>query len=243
MPDISYSDPRLAAVYDALNPAGADTAFYLDMAGSEPKVILDMGCGTGALAVELARRGHRVTGADPAAGMMAVARSRAGGDEVDWVESDAASLDVPARFDRIFMTGHVFQVFLADEAIVAVLRNLRRHLASNGRLVFETRNPAARDWEGWTPAETGSAVEVAGIGRVEVHYDVTAVHGQLVRYETHFDFGGGDKVVAPSVLRFVERDQLAALLAEAGFARVEWYGDWDRSPVLRTSPELIVVAG
>ncbi|MEO5323866.1 methyltransferase domain-containing protein [Mesorhizobium sp. CC13] len=243
MPDISYSDPRLAAVYDALNPAGADTAFYLDMAGSKPKVILDMGCGTGALAVELARRGHEVTGADPAAGMMAVARSRAGGDAVDWIESDAVSLDVPTRFDLVFMTGHVFQVFLTDEAIAVALRNLHRHLAPNGRLVFETRNPAFRDWEGWTPAETASAVEVAGIGRVEAHYEVTAVDGQIVRYETHFDFGGGDEVVAPSVLRFVERDQLAALLAEAGFARVEWYGDWDRSPVLRTSPELIIVAG
>lgn len=243
MPDISYSDPRLAAVYDALNPAGADTAFYLDMAGSEPKFVLDMGCGTGALAVELARRGHKVTGADPAAGMMAVARGRAGADVVDWIESDAASLDVPTRFDLVFMTGHVFQVFLTDEAIAAALRNLRRHLKHNGRIVFETRNPAARDWEGWTPAETASTVEVAGIGRVELHYDVTAVDGQLVRYETHFDFGGGDKVVAPGVLRFVERNQMAALLTNVGFTRIEWYGDWDRSPVLPTSPELIVVAG
>lgn len=243
MSDISYSEHRLASVYDTLNPAGEDTAFYLDVAGAEPRTILDMGCGTGALAVELARRGHTVTGADPAAGMMAVARSRPGGDKITWIESDAAGLDLATRFDLIFMTGHVFQVFLTDEAIAAALGNLRRHLAPNGRIVFETRNPAVRDWEDWTPAETASTVEVPGSGRVDVHYDVTGVDGQIVHYETHFGFEDGEKVIAPSRLRFVERDQLASALAEAGFSTVEWYGDWDCSAALPTSPEIIVVAG
>ena len=77
-PSDSYADPRLAALYDALNPSDAAAAFYLGLACLPPARILDMGCGTGLLACEFAARGHDVTGADPAAAMLAVARDLAG---------------------------------------------------------------------------------------------------------------------------------------------------------------------
>ena len=66
MPDLIYTDPRLAAIYDALNPPDEDTAFYLALAGTKSRHILDIGCGTGYLACALAEMGHQVTGADPA---------------------------------------------------------------------------------------------------------------------------------------------------------------------------------
>lgn len=243
MPCASYADPRLAAVYDPLNPPGPDTAFYLALAGERPKSVLDVGCGTGRLACELAARGHRVTGADPAAAMLDIARARPGGAQVAWVEAGAAALSLTARFDLIVMTGHVFQVLLDDSAVRAALANLRRHLALGGRLAFETRNPAVREWETWTPAETREEIAVPGLGTVEVHYDIGPVDGELVTYETHFRFAAGDVAVAPSVLRFMPRERLAGFLAEAGFADVVWYGDWDRSPPSDASPEIIVVAG
>lgn len=242
MPCASYSDPRLAAVYDPLNPPAADTAFYIALAGETPRRVLDVGCGTGLLACELAARGHRVTGADPSAAMLGIARSRPGGQQVTWVEAEAAVLSLAARFDLIVMTGHVFQVFLEDRDVLAALRRLRRHLAPGGRLAFETRNPAVREWESWTPEETREAVAVPGLGTVEVHYDIGPVAGELVTYETHFRFAADDVAVAPSVLRFMDRERLAGLLAQAGFTDLVWYGDWDRSPPSATSPEIIVVA-
>jgi 2-polyprenyl-3-methyl-5-hydroxy-6-metoxy-1,4-benzoquinol methylase len=57
----AYTDARLAAVYDALNPPSEDTSFYVDLAGGSAKTVLDMGCGTGRLACSLAQLGHRVT--------------------------------------------------------------------------------------------------------------------------------------------------------------------------------------
>lgn len=243
MPCASYTDPRLAAVYDPLNPPAADTAFYLALAGETPKTVLDMGCGTGLLASELAARGHRVTGADPSAAMLDIARHRAGGERVTWIETEAATLSLATRFDLIVMTGHVFQVFLEDRAVLAALRALRRHLAPGGRLAFETRNPAVRDWETWTPQETREWIEIPGIGTVEVHYDIGPADGELVAYETHFRFAADDIVVAPSVLRFMDRDTLAGFLAAAGFTDTIWYGNWNRSPPSDASPEIIAVAG
>jgi SAM-dependent methyltransferase len=242
-PTESYTDPRCAAVYDPLNPMTEADDFYIRLAGEVPIGILDMGCGTGALAVALARRGHRVTGADPSgSGMLEVARSRPGHELVRWVDATAAGLDLGTRFDLIIMTGHVFQVFLSDADVLAALTNLRRHLATGGRLAFEMRNRARRSWEGWTPENTRERVEVPGIGGVDVHYALRRVEEPYVTFETHFRFAPGDTVVTLNTLRFMDHPEMAALVARAGFTTIEWLGDWDGSPFHPDSREIIAIA-
>ncbi len=259
MPSASYADPRLAALYDALNPPDAAAAFYLSLPGAPPARILDMGCGTGQLACELAARGHDVTGADPAAAMLALARARPGGDRVRWIQADAASLATEPRFDLIVMTGHVFQLLLENDEVRAALRALARHLAPGGRIAFETRNPAVREWQDWNPRDTRQRVHAAGLV-ADVHYDISAVAGELVTYETWFRFAGlgdgpgpgtraggaGDAedrtVVVPDTLRFMDQAEVAGFIAEAGLTRVTWYGDWDGSPCGPASPEIIAIA-
>jgi ubiquinone/menaquinone biosynthesis C-methylase UbiE len=237
----SYADPRLAAVYDALNPPGADTAFYLGLAGQSPLHVLDLGCGTGLLACELAARGHQVTGADPAAAMLEVARRRPGGGGVQWIETDAARLATGTRFDLVIMTGHVFQLFTSDGDVRAALRGAGRHLAPGGRVAFETRNPAVREWAEWNPRDTHRRITVGGLA-ADVHYGIRSVAGELVTYETCFRFAGEDPLVVPDTIRFMDQAQVAAFLADAGLTQVTWYGDWDRSPVSAASPEIIAVA-
>ena len=241
-PSASYADPRLAALYDALNPADASTAFYLSLAGPPPARILDVGCGTGLLACEFATRGYDVTGADPATAMLATARGRPGGDQVRWIQADAAGLDAGACYDLIIMTGHVFQLLLEDRDVRAALRTLARHLAPGGRLAFETRNPVVREWQDWNPRDTSQRVQAAGV-TADVHYDISAVAGELVTYETWYQFAGArDPVVVPDTLRFTGQAQVAAFLAEAGLTQVTWYGDWDGSPYGPASPEIIAVS-
>jgi 2-polyprenyl-3-methyl-5-hydroxy-6-metoxy-1,4-benzoquinol methylase len=238
----SYSDPRLAAVYDALNPPGADSDFYTELASKTKKSILDMGCGTGYLACDLAALGHSVTAADPSKAMLDVARGRPGADLVTWIERGAADFSLEERFDLIMMTGHVFQVFLSDQEVRTALANLRRHLAPNGTLAFETRNEAAREWETWTPSATRRSVAVRKVGDVEVHNDTRSVTGNIVTYETHFRFGNAATVSVADSIRFMDSDELASFLSDAGFSTVTWYGDWDRSKLGSTSPEIIVLA-
>ena len=242
MPDLIYTDPCLAAIYDMLNPPDKDTNFYLRVAGPRPLRVLDMGCGTGHLALALAERGHRVTGVDPAWAMLEVARHKPGAEEVRWLEADASGLVLDEPFDLIIMTGHVFQVFLTDEEIEAALINLRRHLGVNGRLIFETRNPAYRAWEGWTCEQSSEQVVVRDIGPVTVCYDVQIAKDNFVTFHTHFRFADEEEVVAPSTLRFMDQAELAAHLLQAGFIHFEWFGDWDGSSLQADSPEIIVIA-
>jgi ubiquinone/menaquinone biosynthesis C-methylase UbiE len=243
MPQMLYTDPRLVALYDTLNPAGPDTAFYLRLAQGAAR-IADLGCGTGLLACALAEQGHRVTGIDPSAGMLKVARGRLHGDEVRWIEGDAQALAFAGPMDRVLMTGHVAQVFLDDEAFLKTLRAARHALRNGGRLAFDSRHPAARAWEKWTKEASLRRIEVAGAGRVDVWHEALSVAGGTVRFETHYRFEATAEVrVAASELRFRGQDEIADLLAQAGFNRVEWYGDWDRPGVDDASRELIAVAG
>src|SRR5579859_1448467 len=126
--DQSYANSRLAEVYDLDNPWGEDTDFYLALARQDSCHVLDLGCGTGTLCCALAERGHQVTGVDPAAAMLAVAKCKPHAKRVEWVESSAQSYRSGRRFDLITMTGHAFQVLLTDADALAALETRRGHL-------------------------------------------------------------------------------------------------------------------
>ncbi|WP_244827485.1 bifunctional 2-polyprenyl-6-hydroxyphenol methylase/3-demethylubiquinol 3-O-methyltransferase UbiG [Caballeronia sp. TF1N1] len=241
----SYADPRIVALYDALNPAAADTAFYLALAESAGHIV-DLGCGTGLLACELAMRGYKVTGIDPSAPMLRVARARAHGERVTWIEGDASALPFVAPADLLLMTGHVAQVFLDDATFLATLVAARRAVRSGGRIAFESRNPNARAWERWTPEHSRRRVSGPDGRGVEVWQELHETPDPLISaraaFTTHYRFDDGETLSAKSELRFRSRDELARLLNDAGFAQIDWYGNWDCAPVTDESPELIAVA-
>jgi len=147
---MDYQDPQIAAIYEMTNPLAEDGEFYLSLAGTHSCSVLDLGCGTGTLCCALGQRGHRVTGVDPAAAMLAIARSKPYAEHVEWIESSAQEYRSQRRFDLVIMTGHAFQVLLRDNEMLAALETMQRHLKEGGRVAFESRNPHV-DWVGaWT---------------------------------------------------------------------------------------------
>jgi SAM-dependent methyltransferase len=94
--------------------------------------VLDAGCGTGRVAIELARRGIETVGVDIDSEMLATARRKA--PELTWIEDDLATLRLDRRFDAVLMAGNVM-IFLAPGTEAAVIANVAKHLVPGGALV------------------------------------------------------------------------------------------------------------
>jgi SAM-dependent methyltransferase len=97
-----------------------------------PRTVLDAGCGTGRVAIELARRGISTVGVDLDSRMLATARKKAAG--LSWHQADLATVQLQRRFDVIVMAGNVM-IFVAPGTEAAVLRNMARHLVPDGLLI------------------------------------------------------------------------------------------------------------
>jgi len=220
MPDALFHDPRLTPLYDVFDDDRSDLdAYVADLEELGARRVLDLGCGTGTLAVRLAARGHDVLGVDPAAASLDVARAKPGADRVTWHHGDGTNLPAYAA-DAAVMTGNVAQAILG-EAWPAALRGLRRALRPSGHLVFESRVPARRAWEGWTPELTRSRRDVPDVGEVEAWCEVTDVAGPLVSFRWTYAFPDGTSLVSDSTLQFRTHEELTQEVESAGFDVVD----------------------
>ena len=241
MIDRLFAEPSLAALYDPFCAGRQDFGFYLPLAMSA-RSVLDVGCGTGALLHMAREAGHkgRLCGLDPAEAMLGQARKRR---DIEWVLGDLASVEWRREFDLVVMTGHAFQVFLEDDELRASLAAIRSALTRNGRFAFETRNPLARAWETWTPDHAVDVVHEGHAVRM-AHQVETPICGDRVSFTIAFTSPGWDQPqVSRSTLRFLSADSLSSFLSGAGLTIQEQFGDWDRSALRDSSPEIITVAG
>lgn len=142
-----------AARFAALAASGKDLhgeARYVEALLPPKGTVLDAGCGTGRVAIELARRGHVVAGVDSDASMLAVARRSS---DVAWHLADLADLDLRERFDLVVAAGNVM-IFLAPGTGPAVTARLAAHLRPGGLLVsgWRTADLDLTTYDGWVAA-------------------------------------------------------------------------------------------
>jgi SAM-dependent methyltransferase len=216
--DAIFAERRLAEVYDPLDPDRSDLDAYAAMVDEfGAHRVLDIGCGTGTFACLLARRGLTVTGVDPAEASLAVARTKPGAERVQWLHGYATDLP-PLQVDLATMTGNVAQVFVTDREWASTLRAAYAALRPGGRLIFETRDPAAKAWLEWHRERSYQRTVVAGVGAVQAWVELLDVDGQPVSFRATFVFEADNAVLtSDSTLRFRHQDEVAASLAAAGF--------------------------
>lgn len=235
---MDYQHPLLAEIYDLANPLGRDIQFYVSLAGPRPCNVLDLGCGTGTLCCALSERGQRVTGVDPAAAMLAVARPKPHAHQVEWVESSAQSYRSDRRFDLVVMTGHAFQILLTDAEALGAMETMRRHLNYSGRIAFETRNPRL-DWAAeWA---TRPPRKLPGSDFIE-SLQIIDKQGEFISFQTSYR-SSHPMLTTESTLRFPSLEHVQMLIAQSGLVVRELFGDWDASPFdSASSREMIFIA-
>lgn len=222
MPDAIFEHPRLVAVYDAIEGDRDDLPAYVAIAQEVgARRVLDVGCGTGTLALLLAARGLDVVAVDPAAGSLAFARGKPGAERVTWLDGDAMTLP-PLQVDLATMTGNAAQAVLDPTDWAGLLGGVHAALRPGGCFVFETRDPARREWEEWNSEKSFEVTHVPGVGLVKSWGDLTDVSLPLVSFRTTFRFlSDGAVLTSSSTLRFRERDEVEAALRKHGYEVAE----------------------
>jgi SAM-dependent methyltransferase len=220
--DEIFAHPRLAALYDPLDPDRSDLDAYLGFAERfGARKVLDIGCGTGVFALLLAGRGIDVVGVDPARASVEIARGKPGGELVRWIDGDATGLP-PLAVDLATMTANAAQAIFEPDDWQGTLRGAHDALRPGGHLVFETRDPARRAWEAWNREASYRETEIAGVGAVTSWVELTDATWPLVSFRWTYEFAAdGQVLTSDSTLRFREREEVEADLAAQGFTLLE----------------------
>ena len=238
-----FSDPRLVALYDTLNPFGDDSEFFCQLATKlSVETIIDLGCGTGLLTCELAKRGYQVIGIEPSEAMLAIARTKPYGEQIKWIQGSFEKIH-ELQTDMVLMTSHVAQFFLDDKEWQAMLKASHKALKLGGHIVFDVRHLSNPPFKGWPTENNRRKFENTAVGPVEWWLKLLQVKDERVRYELHYFFvKSGEEVVSVNELVFRSQDEITHALSDVGFMVKTVYGDWDGSLATSTSPEMIFVA-
>lgn len=219
-PDPAFADHRLAVLYDVFDDDRSDLDAYVAIAEEvNASCVVDIGCGTGSLAVRLAELGLTVVGVDPAGASLDVARAKPHAGRVTWVNGDATALaSLDAFADLVVMTGNVAQVFVSDDDWYRTLDAVRDALCPGGWFALETRRPEVRDWVRWNVAPATATLPDGTT--VSFSRTVTEVALPMVTFETATTVGG-EVVPSVSTLCFRGRDQVERDLQVHGFDVVD----------------------
>ncbi len=201
--------------------------------------ILDVPCGWGRHTLLLEEAGHRSVGADISLPLLerGAAGARNAGLPVRFVASDMREL--PFRdgcFDAVMNVFTSLGLFLSDAQDLRALREAARVLRPDGTFLLESmhRDDVIADYaerDAWTLPD-GTQV------RVRRRFDpVSGISRERLRWRS-----GDETGEKAHELRLRSATEIHRLLREAGYRRIEYFGDWDGSRMERTSPRLIAVA-
>jgi len=214
----------------------AEADFLQRILGKKSR-LLDVPCGNGRHSLELARRGHRITGLDISSEFVAEARANArmSKGRVEFVEGDMRRLQWKAGFDGAFCMGNSFG-YLEYPGMLQFVRGLSRALKPGGRLVIETGCvaecllPSLKEREWYQVGDILFAIEN--------RYDV-----ELSCLETEATFVKNGKTDVRRFWHWVYTiGEIKRLLAQGGLSAIQLYGSLEGQPFKMGDPRLLLVA-
>ena len=244
MADGYYRD--WAEAYEA-NTQGVpgDIKFYADFAREADGLVVELGAGTGRIAIPCAQAGARVWGIDSEPSMLVIARRKAEEagvtDRLTFIEGDMRDFDVPEPAALVTIPVRTFLHTLTTDDQMATLHACHRALRSGGRLELKVFNPnltmVAR-WMGrgerhWVPSKGWDGYQTQH--RYAPSEQVSTTHMRVRAQQ-------GKWRNTSFTLRFVHRFEMEHLLQRTGFQVEMLYGGIDRSEFSESSPEMVWVA-
>jgi SAM-dependent methyltransferase len=235
----TYGD-RIADVYDQWFSVPVDTdeavAFLADLAGAGP--VLELGIGTGRLAVPLKERGLEVHGIDSSEAMVAKLRQKPGGADVPVTIGDFADVAVEGSYGLVFVAFNTLFGLLTQDDQVRCFQNVADHLTADGVFVVQAFVPDLARFDRNQRIQTeGVGTDSLIIGANEhdpVHQRVRSVHAVLIESGTR---------LYPVRLRYAYPSELDLMARLAGLRLRERWEDWTRTPFTPSSEGHVSVYG
>jgi SAM-dependent methyltransferase len=238
MPE-DYFGERVAGRYDESSPemfapAVVDPAvdFLVDLAGDG--AALELGIGTGRIALPLSQRGVRVHGIDLSEAMVARLRAKPGGDAIPVAIGDFATTPVDGTFTVAYLVFNTINNLTTQEEQVACFQNVAAHLEPGGRFVIEVGVPQLQRLP---PGETVRPFDVSANHLGFDEYDV-ATQGLISH---HYSLVDGEWEAASTPFRYVWPAELDLMARLAGMRLRERWGDWRREPFTSESRKHVSV--
>lgn len=239
MHDDGHFDERVAARYDesaaemfAPEKVAPVVDFLAELAGSGRA--LELGIGTGRIALPLARRGVPVHGIDLSNAMVARLQAKPGGADIGVTIGDFASTTVDGQFAVAYLVFNTIMNLTTQEAQVACFRNVAAHLQPGGCFVIEVVVP---DLQRLPPGETVRPFRVSEDRWGFDEYDVAQ---QGVRSH-HFSVVDGRLEHHSAPFRYLWPSELDLMARLAGMTLRERWSGWKREPFTSDSRQLVAV--
>jgi len=255
-------DEEVALRYDAAVPVQAgEIEFYLELArqaGNQGLPTLELACGSGRIAVPLAREGVQLVGLDNSPAMLARAREKSASlTSVEWIEGDMRSFDLGKVFGLAMIPVSSLQLLLTTEDQMACLRSAHRHLAPGGRLAFELDHTSIVVMAEWQTHRRGTLQrnpqrdyrhpvtgnQVYSWGSREYHPSQQRYIGRSVTEEVDEQGVMVRRMYGqPMEARYFHRFEVEHLLGRCGFEVEALYGDLGKGEFKGNSTSMIWVA-
>jgi SAM-dependent methyltransferase len=233
----NYFDEQVAAGYDLsdmFDPEIVEPAvsFLADQARGGRA--LELGIGTGRIALPLSERGVGVSGIDLSEAMVARLRAKPGAEHIDVTVGDFAATAVEGRFALVYLVYNAIENLITQDEQVQCFGNVADQLEAGGRLVIEVEVPALRHLP---PGDTARAFTVTP---TYVAFDVLDVANQR-GVSHHYVIGDGRAHVFSMPYRYVWPAELDLMARLAGMKLRERWGSWSRDPFTSESTTHISV--
>jgi SAM-dependent methyltransferase len=230
--DVSTYGDRIADVYDRMpqipDNAEAAVAALASLAGSGP--VLELGIGTGRIALPLAARGLAVHGIDASEAMVKRLRTKPGGDRIPVAMGNFADVALEARFSLIYVAFNSFFGLLSQDDQVRCFARVAERLTEQGVFVIEAFVPDV------TRFDRGQrlAVTTMGVDDLQLEASVHDPVEQRVRAQ-HIVISAEGTKLYPVQLRYAWPSELDLMARLAGLRLRDRWGGWDRRPFTAAS--------
>jgi SAM-dependent methyltransferase len=239
MDEDGYFGEPVAARYDQSTaemsgPDVVDPAVDLlaELAGGGP--VLELGIGTGRIALPLARRGVPVHGIDLSRAMVARLRDKPGGDAIGVTIGNFATTAVQGSFSLAYLVFNTIMNLTTQDAQVACFRNAAAHLPPGGCFVIEVMVPELRK----LPAGQNAVPFQVSPGRWAFDLYDTATQAMSSNY---VEISGGRGEYRSIPFRYVWPAELDLMAQLAGMRLRERWGGWTREPFTSDSHEHVSI--